>query len=238
MKAKIRLSAILLIAAMLLSLFSACVKAPDATIPNKDAAPPATAPEVTLNPLTGDAQLKALPNRDPDGGKKEYTVMLYLVGSDLESNYGCATEDLDEILYSGLDTSRVNFLVYIGGSRYWHSGFPSDRNVVYRLTPGGWEAVASTATINNMGDPATFLDFMNFSYQNYPAANYGMICWDHGGGPLAGYGFDELYGNDRLFLTEMDAAFQASPFAGEKLDFLGFDACLLATMEMAEMASR
>lgn len=233
-----RLLALLLSVALLMSLISGCGKEPSGDLPDKNITPAVTVPEVELNPLTEDEKLQGLPSRAPGDGGKDYTVMIYMVGSNLESTYGSATSDMNEILRSGLDTGRVNVLVYTGGSRYWHSGIPSDCNVVYRLTSGGWEAVAATATANNMGDPSTLLDFMNYAYTTYPAEHYGLICWDHGGGSLIGFGSDELYNNDNLFLTEMDAAFAASPFADKKLDFLGFDACLMASMEVAEMASR
>ena len=110
--------------------------------------------------------------------------------------------DVEEILNSGLDTSRVNFLIYSGGSRYWYNGFPSDCNVIYQVTGGTVTAVAATESPANMGDPATFLDFLNFTYANYPASHYGLICWDHGGGPIGGYGYDELFGYDRMKLCK------------------------------------
>ncbi len=237
MKMTKRLMALALLAALLLSLLAGCSQTPVSKDPDKENAPSATFPEVVLDPLTEEEQLQSLPSRAPGGSALEYTILLYLVGSDLESNSGCASKDMEEIRKSGLDTSRVNFLVYTGGARYWQNEVPSDCNVVYELTPGGWNAVAATATPSSMGDPSTFLDFMNYAYSNYPAEHYGLICWDHGAGPLAGYGFDEVFGNDRLYLPEMETALEASPFAKKKLDFLGFDACLMATMEVAEMAS-
>jgi len=230
-----RALALVLLLGMLLSLFAGCGSDPEPV--DKNVTPEATVPEVVLDPLTEEQKLQDLPTRAPGGGTKEYTVMIYLVGSDLESNNGCATEDMKEILLSGVDTSRVNVIVYTGGARYWQGNVPSDCNVVYQLTRGGWEAVAATETACNMGDPSTFLDFVNYTYQNFPANHYGVIGWDHGGGPIYGYGYDEQFGYDRLYLYEMDAALEASPFAQKKMDFLGFDACLMSSMEVAEMAA-
>lgn len=232
-----RLCALVLLMALLLSLFAGCGKEPE--VPNKDAEIEATVPTVTLDGLPEDQQLQSLIDRAPGGSTKEYTVMVYIVGSDLESNneVGCASLDMTEMMDSGLDPSRVNLVVYTGGSRYWHNGVPSDCNALYQLVPGGnLEMVTYTESPANMGDPNTFYDFLNFTYQNFPASHYGLVCWDHGGGSLNGYGFDELFGHDSLLLPEMEAAFDASPFASKKLDFLGFDACLMATMEVAEMA--
>ncbi len=231
-----RLTALLLLLSLLLSLLAGCGKDPE--LPDRDVSAETTEPTFTLQDLPADQQLQDLTTRASSSGTKEYTVMLYLVGSDLESSEdgGYASRDIEEIVNSGLDTSRVNFLIYTGGARYWHNGIPSDCNVIYQVVNGTTEAVAATQSPANMGDPATFLDFLNYAYSNYPANHYSLICWDHGGGPLGGYGVDELFDYDRLYLQEMEAAFKASPVATRKLDFLGFDACLMATMETAEMA--
>ena len=239
MRKQTRIIALLLLVSVLLGLFAGCGK--DTNVPetpNKDAGANSDAPQFSLEELPADQQLQSMITRAPgDGGTKEYTLMVYIVGSDLESspNGGCASLDITEMMDSGLDASRVNLLIYTGGSRFWHNGIPSDCNVIYQVINGTTEAVAATQSPANMGDPSTFLDFLNFTYQNYPANHYGLICWDHGGGPLGGYGVDEIF-EDRLYLQEMDAAFKASPVASKKLDFLGFDACLMATMEVAEMA--
>lgn len=233
-----RLCALVLVFTLLLSLFAGCGKEPEA--PHKDAEIEATVPTVTLDGLPESQKLQSLVDRAPgDSTTKEYTVMVYIVGSDLESNaeVGCASLDMTEMMDSGLDPSRVNLVVYTGGSRYWHNGVPSDCNALYQLVPGGsLEMVTYTESPANMGDPNTFYDFLNFTYQNFPANHYGLVCWDHGGGSLNGYGFDELFGHDSLLLPEMEAALDASAFKSRKLDFLGFDACLMATMEVAEMA--
>lgn len=77
-----------------------------------------------------------------DGDLPEWTVLFYFCGSDLESKYGYATENLQEILtvcypydYSKLvgtaestetgevprSSTEVNILVETGGSREWHT---------------------------------------------------------------------------------------------------------------------
>lgn len=235
-----RICSLVLLLALTLSLFAGCGKEPDA--PQKDAelTPSGSSPEVSLGGLPEDQQLQSLATRAPgDGSTMEYTVMVYMVGTDLESaaDGGYASRDIEEIIASGLDVNRVNLLIYTGGTRFWHNGIPSSCNVVYRLVNGDIEAVAATESPANMGDPNTLYNFLSYAYSSFPASHYGLICWDHGCGPLGGYGVDELFGYDRLYLHEMDAVFEAAPFGSEKLDFLGFDACLMSTMETAEMAA-
>ena len=57
----------------------------------------------------------------PKLADKDYTVMVYVVGSNLESHYGAATNDLNEMIASGLDYDKNNLLVYTGGSKRWTS---------------------------------------------------------------------------------------------------------------------
>ncbi len=76
-----------------------------------------------------------------------------------------------------------------------------------------------------------------FCAENYPARQYGLIMWDHGGGAIDGYGYDEKYIDGNLTLMDMKQAFQYAGLDKNKLSFLGFDTCLMATVEMAAVAA-
>ena len=176
--------------------------------------------------------------------KKACTVMIYMVGSNLESRLGNATKDLEEIDSAKLSFDDFNVVVYTGGSARWVGNVPCDRNCILDMSlKGENRIVAQTSGNANMGMPQTLSAFLNFCDENYPAEHNVLILWDHGGGPLWGYGADELYDNDSLLLEEMRAAMDASPFSGNgtaagtatgtgrKLDLIGFDACLMASLE-------
>ncbi len=79
------------------------------------------------------------------------------------------------------------------------------------------------------GDPATLEGFIRYAASNYPADHYVLIIWDHGGGP-GGAAWDDTNGQDYLTLKEMREAIEAS---GVHLDLIGFDACLMATIDAA-----
>lgn len=49
-------------------------------------------------------------------GVKNMTVMIYMVGSDLESTSGNASVDLAEMAESMADTRHNNIIVYAGGA--------------------------------------------------------------------------------------------------------------------------
>ena len=167
--------------------------------------------------------------------EKEYTVMIYIVGSNLESRVGAATSDIEEMEEAGLDYDKTNLLLYTGGSRRWVSDIPNDTNSVLDLSrEEGSRIIAGTGESANMGSPRTLAEFVNYCTRNYPAKHYALILWDHGGGPLWGYGSDELFGNDSLLLDELRAAMNSTAFGPDnKLDWVGFDACLMGSIENA-----
>ena len=162
------------------------------------------------------------------------TLMIYMIGSDLESKSGMATEDLQEIADSGVDLGDVNVVVCTGGAEKWRNEeVTADSNTVMHLERGGftadeqWEAAS-------MGDSATLAKFLSYCTENYHTDQYALILWDHGNGPVMGYGMDMLHDRDSLTLPEMKEAMEASGFSGDnKLAWVGFDACLMASAELA-----
>ena len=176
----------------------------------------------------------------PGAGKvsaKNYTVMIYIVGSNLESRYGAATSDIREMQGAGVDFDRNNVLIYAGGSKRWNIDISNQYNSVLDLSSGEEiEVRAKTQDASDMGTPQTLSDFINFCTDSYPAEHYGLILWNHGAGPLWGYGSDELFGNDSLLLQELRAAMEETVFGkGRKLDWVGFDACLMGSIENADL---
>ncbi len=86
-----------------------------------------------------------------------------------------------------------------------------------------------------MTDPATLSGFIKWTSENYPADRYDLIFWDHGGGSVSGYGYDEKFANKgSMGLSGINKALKDG---GVTYDFIGFDACLMATVETALMAS-
>lgn len=86
----------------------------------------------------------------------------------------------------------------------------------------------------NTGDPKLLSQFITAAIQEYPAANYALVISDHGAS-WPGVGHDESHGNDTLNLDELSAGIsEGLANAGvDKLDMIGFDACLMATYEVA-----
>ncbi len=163
------------------------------------------------------------------------TIMVYLVGSDLESVHGSASLDLKEMQEAGIDTENNHLIVYTGGAEKWRmQGLSSDANAILRLQDDTFDIVSTTQPYN-MGDADTLSTFINYCLDNYPAEQYGLILWNHGAGPVMGFGVDENY-KDLLSLTELQQAMEDSFGRSKKhLEWIGFDACLMNSMEVADI---
>ena len=175
-----------------------------------------------------------IPPEEQGNASDTYTLMLYMCASDLESECGFATEDLNEIMY-GYTAGNLNVIVQTGGTAEWQNTVVADdRCQRYRVTEDGLELVDDSLGMQNMADSATLTDFIQYCSNNYAADHYGLVLWDHGGGVVGGYGYDENFGGDSMSLTEMSRALGD---ASVHLDMLGFDACLMANFETCLMAA-
>lgn len=175
-----------------------------------------------------------IPPEEQGNASDTYTLMLYMCASDLESECGFATEDLNEIMY-GYTAGNLNVIVQTGGTAEWQNTVVADdRCQRYRVTEDGLELVDDSLGMQNMADSATLTDFIQYCSSNYAADHYGLVLWDHGGGVVGGYGYDENFGGDSMSLTEMSRALGD---ASVHLDMLGFDACLMANFETCLVAA-
>lgn len=166
---------------------------------------------------------------------RQTTLMIYMTGSDLESSSAAATKDMQEMLDSGIDFLKTHVVIFTGGSTKWHSDVPDDANAVFHMTAEGFEQVESFEQLS-MGSPENLSRFLRFAYEKYPAESYDLILWDHGNGPIVGYCLDKQYEDDTLTLVEMQEALKQSPFSSDnRLGFIGFDACLMASAELVCM---
>ncbi|SFG62048.1 clostripain-related cysteine peptidase [Oribacterium sp. WCC10] len=185
---------------------------------------------------SGDSKLK-LSDREITvyDGHLDTVVLIYMVGSNLESENNLGTMDLQEIgdaiEATGKSDSSVKILVETGGSRKWGSDFTIDADKIQRFEVGAHELTLKDETeLANMSKPETLADFLNWGVNAYPADHYDLILWNHGGGSVMGFGADEQYSGFMMRLQQMKKAFEA---VNCHFDFIGFDACLMGTVETA-----
>lgn len=186
-----------------------------------------SAPTSTNPPApTGDT------NQVADGS---WAVYWYLCGSDLETNHGCASTDLQEMLEVQLP-ENVTVVIQTGGANVWQNEL-MDASKLQRwvYNSEGLQLVHEEAAAN-MGESQTLYDFLYYASTNYPADKIAVTFWNHGGGSVSGAAFDEIYGLDSLDLVEMYQAFDSvwpANAADPALELVGFDTCLMATIDVA-----
>ena len=192
------------------------------------------APAATAAPVTGEARDKRVTLRGK--GQDDVTIMIYMCGTDLESKYGMGTSDLNEMVKATI-SDQVNVIVETGGCRAWKNNIVSSSvNQIYQVQTGGLRRLESDFGKSYMTDPDNLASFIQYCKKNFPADRNILIFWDHGGGSLSGYGYDEKQGSgfgvsaDTMTLPEIKAALQKG---GCVFDWIGFDACLMATLETA-----
>lgn len=176
------------------------------------------------------------PDETPDVGPQQpayeegsYVLFVYMCGSSLETKNGAATKNLAEMLSADIPDG-VRIVVQTGGARAWRAyGIPANKSCRYELSEGELLLAQENPDLN-MGLSSTLSDFLIWGTENYPAETYSLILWDHGGGSLGGVCYDENHRNDTLDLKELDTALSV---ADVFFDFIGFDACLMATYETA-----
>lgn len=163
-------------------------------------------------------------------GEDKATIMIYMCGTDLESKSSMATYDLQEIIKANI-SEKVNIIIETGGTAKWQNNFVNSKtNQRFKATSDGFKLIEKDLGKKSMVDPNTLSDFIRYCKTNYPADRYSLIFWDHGGGSLSGFGYDQHFPNDAMKLDEIAVALKNG---GCNFDFVGFDACLMATLETA-----
>ena len=167
-------------------------------------------------------------------GNDSYTIMVYMCGADLESQYGMAVNDLVEMTRA--ETSdKVNIVVFTGGTTKWNTDVLSSRynQIIKIVGNGNIDYLEKNAGTGTMLDADNLTSFIEYCSDKFPANRYALIMWDHGGGSISGYGYDEKYPDvNPMTLADIDRALTDADVA---FDFVGFDACLMATAETAIM---
>ena len=165
-------------------------------------------------------------------GTDTVTVMVYMNGSDLESEYGYATEDLREMLNATL-SDNVNVVIQTGGTKKWKTdGISNKHSQRFLVKENHLELIDDTLGQLDITDEETLRDFIVYANANYPADRKILIFWDHGGGVVYGYGVDENL-NDPYAALTIDEIQRAISDSGVKFEMIGFDSCLMGGLETA-----
>ena len=166
----------------------------------------------------------------------KWTVLVYLMGdTDLEE---FALTDIVEM--SKVPTSEnVDIVVLFDRSDVY-----SDESVLnlenfsdtklLQVKNGSLHLLEDQIGERNLGNADALAEFIEYGYSRFPAERTALILWDHGAG-WPGMGPDEGNEFDILDLQEISSGIEVGlENAGiDKLDLVGFDACLMGTFEVA-----
>jgi hypothetical protein len=171
--------------------------------------------------------------------KKKWTILVFL-NADNNLEYA-GYDDIQEMESVG-SNENVNVVVQFDG-----------------LTPRGTERIYIEKTNDpvtgkqfrspiveqmeeqDMGSTDTLVDFISWGMKNYPAEKYFVILWNHGSGWSKDAGpvtksisYDDTSGN-HIRSNELANALDVSVMrTGNRIDILGFDACLMGMYEVGD----
>jgi len=190
--------------------------------------------------------LAELPSGLHSGKIAEWTIGIYMCGTDLESESGQATHNIMQMLEAEIP-ENVTILLLTGGTRTWNprglssNGYiepSSEVTQLWKIDNEGMHLIKDTGKQLNMGDPDTLVYFLETMLAEYPAKRLMLGIWDHGSGPLGRVAVDD-FTFDGLGLLELTSAFKQvfEKTGAIKIDLLGFDACHMSSMEIAMLLS-
>jgi len=166
--------------------------------------------------------------------EREFLILVYLCGTDLETEYGAASEDLMEMIEAGLELDGpVTVLVQAGGTKKWRGNLVKSGESQRFLVADDLYPVGPSLGRQDMGKPGTLRDFVRFGLDTYPANRVGLLMWNHGSGSTGGLCYDEISGNALSTPDIHNALAEALAGRDQRFSFIGFDACLMSTFEVA-----
>lgn len=168
--------------------------------------------------------------------QKPWTFLVYMAAANDLNPY--APLDLQEMMKVG-SNDNINVIVYL---TLHEDGQPKVTQKLY--IDQGFATQIGDDMVRDSGDVATLEEALEWACTDYPADHMAVVMWNHGSGPLnrskmmmmpKGVCYDYDTNN---YLTDRDCL-QAFSWArdalrdGNKFDIIAFDACLLASLEMA-----
>lgn len=183
--------------------------------------------------LTEDAGAGERLHRGPG---QSWTVLLFMAADNNLEPF--ALDDLDELITVGA-SAGLSIRVQIDRSRWYSAqGFgelPDWQSTKrFSVEPGRLVEEEDLGEIN-MTTPDALADFLAWGLSGAPSDHVALVFWDHGAGWF-GFGTDDNpYPADTLYMEEISQGIEEGLRRGGRraLSLVGFDACLMATLETA-----
>lgn len=169
---------------------------------------------------------------------------------------GFAVCDIREIIDTPNKPDDVNIVFETGGSNTWttnangkySNGYTISSQYIQRHHVENGKIVLDSGQdkIKNekMGKQSVLQSFLEYGLTNYPAEKTALILWNHGGG-MQGACFNDAGGGycdeDGLLGKEVVGAVSSAltkcGLSGQKLEWIGYDACMMQIQDLAEQYS-
>ena len=160
---KKKLISLLLALSMCLS-FAACgEEEASGSVSETISSPESDTPE--SDALPSDTEAVSEPAAPVEGS---WAVYWYLCGSDLETNHGCATTDLCEMMEVALP-ENVTAVIQTGGAAVWQNDQMDPGKLQRWVYDSNGLKLVEEKELSSMGDAQTLYEFLDFANTNYPA---------------------------------------------------------------------
>ena len=182
---------------------------------------------------------------------KTTTFMVYAVGSNLESNGLLGSVNMLEMLGASEGDTNTTIIMQTGAAKHIMENhvISFGDNQEFPVPVKDWSTIqlhkihngAVTTLDNNLGksciqgenipdctpmNKGNITEFIKKAAAYAPADRYVLILWNHGGGSIGGYGDSA---NSSTVIDIKNAVAES----GIHFDIIGFDACLMSTLETA-----
>lgn len=191
-----------------------------------------------LSVLTACSDDHADDQPQPGSVKGRRTVLLYMAAENSLGSDGFLRSDSSEVMKGRAALANEDrLLMFIDDSQ---------GSRLYRVTRQGTAPtlVHRWSRKLNASAPETLEEVCRMTKEQFPAEEYGLVCWSHATGwlppvtsaaPAAPKSFgrdrgDEAVGASEMSIEDLAAAIEA---AGMKFEYVFFDCCLMQTVEAA-----
>jgi hypothetical protein len=195
---------------------------------------------VTLRLPTRTKKVPPSARNTPSLPRKPWAFIAYIAGDNNLSDDGI--EDVEEMTREGTDRTayagvEIDTIGEHDGSIRYEICEPDPTGVPHRM-------VIERLSERNTGDPRTLIAFLEWGLRRFRASNRIVVVWGHGTGfrtprrrDVAGDDSSGSLAQSSLSIPDLERTFYRAgigsrrPFG--KLRILGFDACLMAMLEIA-----
>lgn len=161
--------------------------------------------------------------------KKPWTFLVFMARDN--SLFDAGTYNINEL--KAINNPLVNILIF--DCHKIHGKKQAQKIIISH----GKATIVETIPNVDSGKPATFLQAVLWAVKDFPSDKLAIVAWDHGSGMLnrnkiitRGFCYDDTTGS---YLTDMSIRPVLDTIVkerGKKIDIFGFDACLMADIEM------